>query len=603
MFHYDAQNTGRSPYVLCSDESLSVLWSIDVGAPIKYSAVSCGPTIYFATSDGVLHAVRYDGTVLWTASTGASGHSGPAVLDDGSIVLGNSNGTMTCFNTDGTVRWTWTSSLSVSPCGLWHCPSIGPDGRIRTAGDHGGSCWEGSLICLGQDGTFYWERDIPAGGDGCYCSPAVDLSNLSFTTDIGNDPCGALACYNTDGTIRWRWNGYPHSGEVDIGSSPTIDITRNRIYFGTNRSSKGLVAVDYDPSGTSHSMAWFYGTNPRDINWCPAIDWDGNIYIGTNDGGTGISILFSFAPDGSVRWADSISCASISDPVVDSAGHVIVGTSNGYLYVFSTDGDSLTCEYLGGNVNSPILGAGGNIYVGTNANIFYAVGCGIIEPQDSFIFSYAGLLDSRPPSVHLSCPGDSAVSIGDVVHLEWSVVDTFWNDDPCSLHIYGIGCSYDTTIIVPDTFYDWVVQGSALGCDTLWFVVSARDSFCNWGKDSCAIPPVCRPAWGLIECAPCESFTSCYDQIVRWIVTDLDGINIDTMQVYLTLEIFHADATADTFYLHEPSDSLSFSCLEDTTCSRVIITISGFEFESGDSVWISLDSLYNEAGCFTDFSE
>ncbi|MCD6419023.1 hypothetical protein J7M00_09625, partial [bacterium] len=217
--------------------------------------------------------------------------------------------------------------------------------------------------------------------------------------------------------------------------------------------------------------------------------------------------------------------------------------------------------------------------------------------------STSGPLDSRPPSVHLLCPGDSAISAGDVVHLEWSVIDTFWNDDPCSLHIYGIGCSYDTTIIVPDTFYDWIVPPSAAGCDTIWFVVAARDSFCNWGRDSCAIPPICRTAWGLIECAPCESFTGCYDQFVRWIVTVLDGIDIDTMRVYLTLEIFHADATADTFYLHEPSDSISFSCVEDTICSRVIITISGFEFESGDSVWTSLDSLYNEAGCFTDFSE
>ncbi len=604
MFHYDAQNTGRSPYVLCSDESLSVLWSVSTGAPINYSAVSCDSTIYFATSDGVLHAIRYDGTVLWSASTGASTRGGPAILDDGSIILGNSNGTMTCFNPDdGSVLWTWTSTLSVSPCGLRHCPSIGSDGKIHSAGDHGSSCWEGSQICLAQDGTFQWERDIPAGGDACYTSPAIDSDSLSFTTDIGNDPCGALTCYEPDGTILWRWNGYPHTGEVDIGSSPTIDITRNRIYFGTNRSSKGLVAVDYNPSSSAHSMAWFYGTDPRDINSCVSLDWEGNIYIGTNDGGTGISILYSFTPDGTVRWADSLNCGYLSDPVVDSVGHVMVGGSNEYLYVFNTDGDSLTSIHLSGRVNSPILGAGGNIYVGTNDSMFYAVGCNIIAPMDSITEYSFGPLDSRPPDVHLLCPGDSAISVGDVIHLEWNVIDTFWNDDPCSLHIYGIGCAYDTTIIVADTFYDWTVPSAAMGCDTLWFVVAARDSFCNWGYDSCAIPPVCKEAWGMIECAPCGDFTGCFDQIVRFIITDMNSIDIDTMRVYLTLEVFHSDATADTFYLSEPSDSLSFSCSADTVCSRVTLTVSGFEFESGDSVWIMLDSLYDEAGCFTDFSE
>ncbi len=152
-------------------------------------------------------------------------------------------------------------------------------------------------------------------------------------------------------------------------------------------------------------------------------------------------------------------------------------------------------------------------------------------------------LDSRPPSVHLLCPGDSAISAGDIVHLEWSVVDTFWNDDPCSLHIYGIGCSYDTTIIVPDTFYDWIVPSATAECDTVWFVVTVRDSFCNWGKDSCAIPPVCRPAWVWIECAPCGGYTGCYDQIVRWGMWDLDDIPIALDSTYFTVIITHSDMT------------------------------------------------------------
>jgi len=209
-------------------------------------------------------------------------------------------------------------------------------------------------------------------------------------------------------------------------------------------------------------------------------------------------------------------------------------------------------------------------------------------------------LDSRPPSVYLSCPGDSAVYAGDTVHLEWSVVDTFWNDDPCSLHIYGIGCSYDTTIIIPNTFYDWVVPSAATGCDAVWFVVSACDSFCNWGSDSCAIPPVCRPIEAEIVCAPCMGFTGCFDQIVQWSLTDLNSINIDTSRTYFSVYINHADGTADTVHLTGDSDSLSFECVPSPPeCYQVNVTLSGFEFENSDTVWVTIDSLYDEAGCLT----
>ena len=237
-------------------------------------------------------------------------------------------------------------------------------------------------------------------------------------------------------------------------------------------------------------MAWFYGTNPRDINWCPALDWDGNIYIGTNDGGTGISILYSFAPDGTVRWADSINCTYLTDPVVDSAGHVIVGSSNGYIFVFNTDGDSLTSVYLGGSVNSPILGAGGNIYVGTKDSMFYAVGCAIIAPVDSVIDSSWAALDSRPPTVTINCPADTYIS-GENVHISWSIADSFWSGDPCSVTVHF--CDRDTIFTISDTSCTLTIPLDAAECDSAYFVIAAKDSFGNWGYDTCMfyVTPPC----------------------------------------------------------------------------------------------------------------
>ncbi len=208
-----------------------------------------------------------------------------------------------------------------------------------------------------------------------------------------------------------------------------------------------------------------------------------------------------------------------------------------------------------------------------------------------------GCIDSKPPDVYLFCPGDTTLSLGDTVFLTWTVADRFPKDDFFVLHIYG--CGYDTTLTTSDTFYNWVASPDFIGCDTLWFVVSARDSFCNWGSDSCRIPPVCREAWANIACIPCGSFTSCAGQTASFVVTDLDGIDIDTMRVYATILVFHPDSTADTVRLSEPSDSVWFECLTSPGCSRVLIHLGGVTFSDGDSVVVSLDSLFNAAGCIT----
>ena len=236
-------------------------------------------------------------------------------------------------------------------------------------------------------------------------------------------------------------------------------------------------------------------------------------------------------------------------------------------------------------------------YVDTDLDKMYQIDFCTLE---AVLISAISPLDSRPPSVHLTCPGDSVIMLGDTVHLSWSVEDLFWNDEPCSLHIYGIGCSYDTTIIVPDTVYDWVVPSAATGCDTLWFVVSARDSFCNWGIDSCSVPPICRLALTRILCAPCGGFSGCYDQTAQFAISDPDGYDIDTLRTYFTVSVYHSDGTADTVHLHEPTDSLSFWCYADTLCSIIQVTVQGFTFENNDSVVVSLDSLFNSAGCKTE---
>ncbi len=105
----------------------------------------------------------------------------------------------------------------------------------------------------------------------------------------------------------------------------------------------------------------------------------------------------------------------------------------------------------------------------------------------------------------------------------------------------------------------------------------------------------CPPAVVWVECPyPCWSYSSCGDQVVIFGVHDTTGVEIDTNRVWVTSIVFHPDLTADTVHLCEPTPLMEFSSLSDS----VTVTVRG-SFSDGDSVIITLDSLYNIDGCLT----
>jgi len=105
----------------------------------------------------------------------------------------------------------------------------------------------------------------------------------------------------------------------------------------------------------------------------------------------------------------------------------------------------------------------------------------------------------------------------------------------------------------------------------------------------------CPPAVVWIECPiPCWSFSSCSTQVMIFGIMDTTGIPIDTMRVYFTVINNHSDGTADTAYISESSVILDFSAWSDS----VTATIFG-SWADGDSILISLDSLYNANNCLT----
>ena len=135
--------------------------------------------------------------------------------------------------------------------------------------------------------------------------------------------------------------------------------------------------------------------------------------------------------------------------------------------------------------------------------------------------------------------------------------------------------------------------------DTLYsgiFTLTVTDA--NGCDDTASISVLvelcCAPAMVWLECPiPFLHFASCSSQVAIFGIHDTTGSAIDTMRVYCTV-IIRNDAVVDTIHLSGASPYLNFSAWSDS-----ISVVVQKNWSDGDTVEISIDSIYNERGCLT----
>ncbi len=104
--------------------------------------------------------------------------------------------------------------------------------------------------------------------------------------------------------------------------------------------------------------------------------------------------------------------------------------------------------------------------------------------------TYDGCLDSYAPRVTIDCPGDT-FAMYDTIHFEWEIEDMFFVNDLCSVFVEY--CGMTDTFLTEETSLEWIVPERF--CDSTWvnLRVAARDSFCNWGENTCSV--YAMPIW------------------------------------------------------------------------------------------------------------
>ncbi|RKZ35263.1 hypothetical protein DRQ33_00005, partial [bacterium] len=129
-----------------------------------------------------------------------------------------------------------------------------------------------------------------------------------------------------------------------------------------------------------------------------------------------------------------------------------------------------------------------------------------------------GILDTRPPTVSAECPPDT-VQYGDTISLDWEIDDLFPNsDEPCSIFVNY--CEGMDTFLSTEPM---VWTPLPVVCESAYVAISAPDSFCNWGYDTCRFTIL---AAGSIRVAFPETSALACDTI---------DIPIDIVDMYLPL--------------------------------------------------------------------
>jgi len=394
------------------------------------------------------------------------------------------------------------------------CPESTYNISARISADFGASWF--SLISLMNDsgnlgevttlGThcFDWvmSEDMP---DTEGCEWVVEISIVEFLDtfvvidSISTSSCGSYGVglsygdgyywiyEKLNGLVYQKTNIHPDSLPVDsfyIGSSITESMSyfNNGIYYGAY-AARSILRIDIttgvvDTLADCGSMTIHEGI----------LVANNHIYISENRTPNEDLIAFDLGlfPPRITVW-DTI----VSEPIGICSEMEGMAYALGYLWGCNNEGRMVQIDLSDSSLVGcyPIAdvedGAEGLCwdgqylwYCNTGSQNIYKIY--ISDSTSSRVLKH-GCLDSDPPLVYIDCPV-FALSVDEAYTFEWKEDDMFFSDDPCSLHFFNSSCGIDESHVVTDTFFTWT---PTIACDACTMVVAVRDSFCNWGYDTC----------------------------------------------------------------------------------------------------------------------
>ena len=301
MYRHDPQNTGRSPHPgAISGTIVSKLSSHNSQSGIIAGLDS---TLFFHHEiSGVSYFQATDliGNIKWSKRVHREPSAVSVVLYDGSIVtIGLEDGEFIRLTADGDTVWQCIidtdHDLWAANCGI----SIGLDTTIYYVTSD-----RYRLVAISSNGNLKWSIN----DDRIYTNytnfPVFSPDGKTLYLN-GHNGVALVAVDIETRAISWTYGREPLECAPMVDNEGHIFIYNAGGYSSLEEGDFAFVCLN--PDG---SLRWKFTLKRKDTyERNPAIDWEGNVYWGTDT-------LFSFTNDGKFRWAlpgKRISCALTID--------------------------------------------------------------------------------------------------------------------------------------------------------------------------------------------------------------------------------------------------------------------------------------------------
>jgi eukaryotic-like serine/threonine-protein kinase len=339
-FGFDAQRTHfNSIEQQLSPRTVALLkpyWTASTGATINSSPAVVDRVVYIGSDDQKLYALSADtGKPVWIASTNGRVYSSPTV-NNGTVYVASSDGTLYAFDAkSGKIRWRASTGNQI-----YSSPIV-----------------VNGLLYIGSFDSKLYAFDATTGER--RWSTATDVYIVSSpacsngTVYIGTGGGKLYAINAGDGHVIWS-----ATLGSRITSSPTV--AQNLVYVGS--SDKNLYALD----ASNGSAVWSAATQDV-VASSPAVD-KGTVYIGSAD-----SHIYAFqARTGKLLWSTQTYNQVNSSPTVAN-GLVYVGSWDGLVYACdAATGQVLWTGYTSDHIFSSPAVVNGVVYIGSWDTKVYA---------------------------------------------------------------------------------------------------------------------------------------------------------------------------------------------------------------------------------------
>jgi outer membrane protein assembly factor BamB len=359
--------TSFQRYLAKLDAAGNIEWNYATELGLSNPAVvdAAGRT-YFAGDDGLLCCLSPQGRLQWSYQTKANVSASPVINARGELLYCTSDGRLLCFGDPLPVQ-----GLTALPDPANQRIMLGWEGsdgsagyrlQLRRAGQQP-AAWQDLAAGLSADSrSFAHDQGLPGN---LACQPGVDYQYRIAATypglpandwssiasgrlesasaeqaqwaALGNDQGRSGYTQNLGATraeLLWQQDiGGNLSSSTYFGSSPVLG-SDGTVYITGN--DKLLHA--YWPDGSLRWEVEYY--NPAITT--PALDQDGNIYIGLLDG------IICYYPDGGFRW-NYPTTQPVSAAVLVTAEQVVFGCRDGLLRALTRDGE-LLWQFDTGNI-------------------------------------------------------------------------------------------------------------------------------------------------------------------------------------------------------------------------------------------------------------